>query len=262
MWIAALTVALSLTLAQDPVSNISNPRQGDADAIRIGTALFQTRCADCHGIDAKGVVGPDLTALWASGANDGRLFQTIRRGVPGTNMPASNAPDGDIWTILAYLRSLETTSGATAASHSAATGNVANGERVFWASCGRCHQVNGRGGHLGPDLSRIGSARQRDMLTRDIRDASAVMRPGYRPVTLITTDGRRIRGTKKSEDAFSIQIMDTSEQLRGVVKTDVKEIVTDSRSLMPDFPATRLGDQDLEDLLAFLGSLRSQTIRP
>src|SRR5262245_18964082 len=30
-----------------------------------GSALFQLRCADCHGVDAKGVHGPDLTVLFA-----------------------------------------------------------------------------------------------------------------------------------------------------------------------------------------------------
>src|ERR1700722_10795286 len=81
-------------LAQD---RPKNPREGDPVAIRAGTALFQARCASCHGIDARGVVGPDLTTLWASGATDERLFRTIRRGVPGTDMPSSAATDAEIW---------------------------------------------------------------------------------------------------------------------------------------------------------------------
>src|ERR1041384_3839174 len=72
-----------------------------------GRGLFQTRCADCHGIDAKGVHGPDLTVLFsAGGATDDRVFQTIRSGVPGTEMPASNAPDAEIRAIVAYLPTL------------------------------------------------------------------------------------------------------------------------------------------------------------
>ena len=95
-----------LALAQDPVKN---PREGDVNAIRTGISLFQSGCSDCHGIDAKGVLGPDLTTLWASGTSDQRLFQTIRRGVPGTQMPSSSAADDQIWAILAYLRTLTTT---------------------------------------------------------------------------------------------------------------------------------------------------------
>src|SRR6266850_7300191 len=77
-----------------------------ADEVARGTGLFQTRCADCHGIDAKGVHGPDLTVIFANGATDAGVVQTIRRGVPGTEMPASNAPDAEIRAIVAYLRTL------------------------------------------------------------------------------------------------------------------------------------------------------------
>ena len=237
--------------AQNPVTN---PRQGDANAIRTGISLFQSGCSDCHGIDAKGVLGPDLTALWASGTSDQRLFQTIRRGVAGSPMPSSRASDDEIWAILAYLNTLATKVPVAAA----ATGDAVNGERIFWASCGSCHRVHGRGGYLGPDLSQVGSSRSRDSLARDIRDASAAIVPGYKPVTLIKADGERIRGVKKSEDAFSIRIMDTREQLRGYSKAGLSQVVDDSRSLMPDFTSARLSDRDLDDLLRFLGMLRAR----
>jgi len=228
-----------------------NPLEGDADAIRTGTALFQLRCSECHGVDAKGGLGPDLTILWTSDASDQRHFQTIRSGVAGTEMPRSNAPDNDIWAILAYVRTLTPTEPIDES-----IGNAANGERTFWASCGSCHRINGRGGHLGPDLSRIGSSRSRAVLLRDIRDASASIVPGYQSVTLVTLDGRRTRGVKNSEDAFSIRIMDTRERLQGFLKQNLREVVKERRSLMPDFGVDRLNDRDLDDLVRFLSTLR------
>ncbi len=66
------------------MAQAQTPANGDAAR---GAALFQLRCSDCHGVDAKGVHGPDLTVLFANGATDGRVFETIRRGVPGTEMP-------------------------------------------------------------------------------------------------------------------------------------------------------------------------------
>lgn len=248
-WLAVFALVAGSALAQE---SARNPLQGDATAILNGTALFQSGCSDCHGIDAKGVLGPDLTTLWASGASDQRVFQTIRRGVPGSQMPSSSIADDQIWAILAYLRTLTTTVPIAPSS-----GNAANGERIFWASCGGCHRVNGRGGYLGPDLSQIGSSRSRETLVRDIRDASASIVPGYRPVTLVTPDGRRIRGLRKSEDAFSIRIMDSRENLQGYSKAGLKEVINDARSLMPDFPEDRLNDRDLDDLVRFLGTLRA-----
>src|SRR2546423_1119258 len=69
------------------------------------------RCADCHGLDARGYRGPDLTALLSGETTDERLFQTIRKGVPGTDMPPQrelDAPDDDLLMIIAYLRKLGT----------------------------------------------------------------------------------------------------------------------------------------------------------
>ncbi|HUK36752.1 MAG TPA: c-type cytochrome, partial [Vicinamibacterales bacterium] len=222
----------------------------DRDDATRGRGLFQTRCADCHGIDAKGVHGPDLTVLFASGATDDRVLQTIRRGVPGTEMPASSAPDSELRAVVAYLHTLAPTPS------SVVTGNVENGERLFTASCATCHRVNGRGGALGPDLSRVGAARSVALLARDVRDASAVIAPGYQPVTLVTTDGRRIRGAKKNEDAYSIQIMDAREQLQGYLKASLREVIAEPKSLMPDFAEARLSDKDLRDLVGYLSTLR------
>jgi PQQ-dependent dehydrogenase (methanol/ethanol family) len=219
------------------------------DAAR-GAALFQLRCADCHGVDAKGVHGPDLTVLFANGAAEDRVVETIRRGVPGSEMPASNAPDDEIRSIVAYLRTF------VAAPAAVVRGDVANGGRIFSTSCARCHRADGRGGALGPDLSRIGASRSRELLVRDIRDAGAAISPGYQSVTLVTENGTPIRGVRKNEDAFSIQVMLTTERLQGYRKADLREVRIDKTSLMPDFTSDRLNDRDLADLVTYLSTLR------
>src|SRR5262249_42101303 len=71
-----------------------------------GAQLCAEASARCQGADAKGDSGPNLTTLWASGATDDRVAETIRRGVPGSVMPASRASDADIRAIVAYLKSL------------------------------------------------------------------------------------------------------------------------------------------------------------
>ena len=43
-------------------------------------------------------------------------------------------------------------------------------------------------------------------------------------MTLVTRDGQRIRGVKKNEDEFSIQIMDMRERLQGYLKANLTEI--------------------------------------
>src|SRR5436190_12107136 len=106
-----LIVAALSTLAASSVSAQNapggNPLAGNADAIRFGTGLYRARCADCHGMDARGVRAPDLTQIWASGRTDDGLFKTVKNGIPGTEMPAAaRAFDQEIWQILAYLRTI------------------------------------------------------------------------------------------------------------------------------------------------------------
>jgi len=242
--------ALTLGAVLIGVIQTKNPRDGDPLAIQAGAALFRERCADCHGADAKGVRGPDLTQLWTTDGRDERVFQTIRAGVPGSIMPPSPAPDDELWAIVAYLRNIST------ARPEESSGNVANGERIFAASCTTCHRLDGRGGRLGPDLSRLAASQTNQVLTRAVRDASASFTTGYQPVTLVTRDGQQIRGTRKGEDVFSIQIMDTRERLQGYLKANLREVTRDKKSLMPDFGPDRLSDLDLNDLLAFLGTRR------
>ncbi|HJZ78308.1 MAG TPA: c-type cytochrome, partial [Vicinamibacterales bacterium] len=155
-----------------------------------GAQLFAEACATCHGADAKGDNGPDLTTLWASGATDERVAETIRRGVPGSVMPASRASDADIRAIVAYLKSL-----------APPAAGAADGTRA------------------------------------------AAERP--QRVTLVTRNGARIRGERRNEDAFSIQIAESNGRLQGYLKNDLQEIVRGDVHDEVDVPAGRSGDRGI-----------------
>jgi len=228
-----------------------NPHLGNPESIRSGMALYRFRCADCHGLDASGYRGPDLVAAVAGGATDERLFQTIRKGVPGTEMPPTEAPDNDLLLIIAYLHSV-----GTVTATERPTGNVENGAKLFSSQCASCHRVAGRGGRIGPDLTRVGIARSRTALVREIRTPSEFVAPNYETVTLVTKDGQRIRGAKKNEDVFSIQVMDTRERIQGFLKSNLQDVVYEKVSLMPEYGPGRLNDNDLNDLVGYLSTLR------
>ena len=210
------------------------------------------RCADCHGLDARGIRGPDITQVWARGRTDAALFRTIRNGVPNTEMPANpRMNDQETWQVLAYLRTL-----ATPAPSGPPRGNAQNGERIFRTTCAGCHRVNGVGGRLGPDLSRVGSARARDAIVFQIRRGREELRAGFEPVTITPQNGDPIRGVKKNEDLFSVQIMDTSERIQGYEKDKMKAVQNGTKSMMPAFGPERLNDSDLDDLVRYLQTLR------
>ena len=231
-----------------------NPHLNNKESIRGGMSLYRRLCGECHGLDASGYRGPNLI-VYMSGASDEALFQTIRKGVPGSEMPASNRPDVELLQMMAYLRNMNT----VAPADTMPAGNVANGTQLFAKQCANCHRVAGKGGRIGPDLSRIGSARTRDALVREIRTPHEWIPPAFETVTVVTKDGQKIRGIKKNEDAFSIQVMDMRERIQGYLKANV-EVQYDKNSLMPAFDAKRLADSDLSDLVGYLTTLRGHDV--
>ncbi|UPK70342.1 cbb3-type cytochrome c oxidase N-terminal domain-containing protein [Chitinophaga filiformis] len=58
-----------------------------ADDIASGQKIFSTSCAPCHGPQAQGVVGPNLTDdYWLHGGQVKNVFTTIKYGVPEKGM--------------------------------------------------------------------------------------------------------------------------------------------------------------------------------
>ena len=70
-----------------------------------GATLFQRSCASCHNVEGR---APSLaTGVFTHGSEDAQIAQTIRAGVPGTQMPPFQALSADeIRQLVAYIRSL------------------------------------------------------------------------------------------------------------------------------------------------------------
>ena len=232
-----------------------NPFESNEEAIRIGSLLFAARCAVCHGPDAKGNLGPDLTRRWARGESDESAFRIVRNGVPGSSMPPSGAPDDELWAIVAHLRSISVMPLLVTA------GDPDRGIALFKKECSGCHQVRGEGGALGPDLTAIGAMRSREALVSALRDPSASVALGFRAVTF-RAGGERVEGVVKGEDAFSLQVVTVDGELEAFPKRGLDELERSAKSLMPVFDEGKLPDAALEDVLAYLGTLRGGQRNP
>ncbi len=135
----AIVIVLSSKVSLAQQGEPTNPLHGNAQAIDQGQQLFRLSCASCHGLNAKGLRGPDLTTgQWIRGGSDAQLFRTIMQGIPGTDMPGAQIGDAtsdQVWAVIAYLRTL-----SGPASEEDKRGNAQNGETLFWgkATCGQC----------------------------------------------------------------------------------------------------------------------------
>jgi putative heme-binding domain-containing protein len=246
--IGAWLLAMACPLAG--AAELANPYEGDDAARRAGSSLYASRCSDCHGADARGKLGPDLTQRFAAGVTDEAVFLAMRRGVAGSIMPPSSAPDNELWAIVTYLRDLSVAPPLVSA------GDAARGRERFAADCARCHRVGSAGGVLGPDLTRVGMQRSRAALIAAVREPGTAVPIGFKIATVRTRGGNRVDGVVKSEDAFSVQLLTTDGQLRAFAKRDLASFETSRASPMPVFAPNELDAAALEDLLAYLGTLR------
>jgi cytochrome c oxidase cbb3-type subunit III len=87
----------------------TNPIAGDPKAVAEGRSLFMAmNCAGCHGYDAKGGMGPDLTdTYWRYGGTPDAVYQTIHDGRP-QGMPSwgKALPASSMWALVSYIQSL------------------------------------------------------------------------------------------------------------------------------------------------------------
>ena len=132
----------------------------------------------------------------------------------------------------------------------------AAGRRIFFhsklARCGSCHQVDGRGTRVGPNLSFIGRSISRARLLENILQPSKELAPHYRPWTIVMDSGLQHTG-------IALRRGGNAEVYLGI---DGREIRLDKRkirhkhsshlSLMPAGLAHTLTLPELRDLLAFL----------
>jgi len=248
-----------------------NPFAGDAKAAKAGESQFRANCAFCHGLGARGGGrGPDLTrAHKRHGKTDADLFRTINDGIPGTAMPQNGTTSQgvgmtseEIWQVITYIRSVEKRSALAPAA------DAVHGDTLFHGSAGcfTCHMVDGKGGRLGPDLTNVATARSMESLIDSVRNPSGHLATGlientkefpqeYETVTVVTADGQTFTGVTLNEDNFSLQMMDTQQQIHLFEKDKLKSFKKTRESLMPAYDEKVLPDQDLHDLLAYLSEV-------
>jgi len=250
-----------------------NPLAKDPNAAKLGEFEFRANCAFCHGLGARGGGrGPDLTrAQKKHGNSDTDLFRTINDGVPGTAMPPNGATqqgvgmtEEEIWQVVSYIRSVQVKASAQQA------GNAAHGKELFTgsAACATCHMMQGKGGRLGPDLTATASARSVEYIVDSVRYPSRRLAQGisesmkefsqeYETVSVTDERGRKFQGVVLNEDNFTLQMLDTREQLHLFEKDKLRSLDKTRESLMPKYDDKMLPEKDLQDIVAYLLSVGS-----
>ena len=74
-------------------------------SVEEGDALFKMNCVGCHGITARGLVGPDLHSI-TQRLNDKEIIKQVTGGLTPP-MPSFEIDPGNMSNLLKYLHSLE-----------------------------------------------------------------------------------------------------------------------------------------------------------
>lgn len=84
----------------------------DDEWLKVGQIVFKANCVSCHGVDAQGVVGPNLTDdYWKNVRNLEDLGLVIRNGAAGQAMPAwkNRLHPTELVLVASYVASLRGT---------------------------------------------------------------------------------------------------------------------------------------------------------
>jgi len=134
----------------------------------------------------------------------------------------------------------------------------AAGERVFFHSkgpgCFRCHQIEGRGGQAGPDLSTLAGGIDRRRLVESILAPAKEIAPQFVAWNVARTDGTVFTGILLEQSPEGTLVFGGPEgKLIAIKASDVAERKPTASSIMPDDLAQTMTIQEFRDLLAFLG---------
>jgi putative heme-binding domain-containing protein len=127
-----------------------------------------------------------------------------------------------------------------------------HGRALFQRDCANCHKLFDAGGQIGPDLT--GSQRANlDYVLENLVDPSALVGRDYQMSVFQTADGRVINGIVLREDEGAVVVQTQNDRV-ALAKSEIEAREQSRVSLMPEGQLSRLSDQELRDLVAYLGS--------
>ena len=222
-----------------------------SEAIEAGSRVYVADCALCHGRGGGDVDGVDIRrGIFRNASSDEDLRRVITTGIDNGRMPAFDLQPFELDGVVAYIRAGFDPNGVAVK-----VGDAERGRALFEGrgDCASCHRVHGQGPRTAPDLSEIGAIRTPAVLQRTLLDPSAALLPINRPIRAVTRSGETIRGRRLNEDTYTVQLIDSEERLRSLVKADLVEYEV---SRTPVMEPTTLSSEEVADLIGYLLSLR------
>lgn len=129
------------------------------------------------------------------------------------------------------------------------------GQEIFLSqktACYSCHRAVGRGGIVGPDLSKIGKVRTKAELLESLIFPSLTIAPDYRSFKVTMKDGKAVEGMINGESPDFLLLRTTDLAQIRIARSNIEDLTPSTVSLMPDGLEKTMTRQELRNLLEFL----------
>jgi putative membrane-bound dehydrogenase-like protein len=130
-------------------------------------------------------------------------------------------------------------------------GDAAKGTEIFKKNCAACHQLGGIGQVVGPDLAPEVN-RPGEVLLIAILDPNQAVEARYISYLATTKNGQQVTGILASETGSSITLIAADGKKHEIARSDLDDLTSTGKSLMPEGLEKDIAVADMADLIAFL----------
>jgi len=132
-------------------------------------------------------------------------------------------------------------------------GDPARGAQLFLKTCAQCHKLAGAGYEVGPDLTSL-TDKSPEALLVAILDPNRAVETKFVTYVAQTKSGLTYSGLLASETGNSITLLAPESKQQVVLRADLEDLVSTSKSTMPEGLEKDLAPQDLADIIAHVRS--------
>lgn len=129
------------------------------------------------------------------------------------------------------------------------------GAKLYEENCGICHQINNKGGLIGPQLDGVGNWGIHALATK-ILDPNRNISENFRTYNIRLNNGEVKSGLFRREEGQVIVMADQTGKEFTIPKNEISEQVASQITLMPDTFSSSLDQEAFDNLMAYLLSVR------
>ncbi len=140
------------------------------------------------------------------------------------------------------------------------SGDAGRGKHLFFnaagVQCKSCHRI-GEGPELvGPDLTHVGKANDREALLESLLEPSKKIDPKFQAVAIETSAGQVLTGVLVARTDAEVVLKDAQNKEIRISAAQIEQLVPSTKSFMPELLLRDLTAEQVADLLEFLQSLK------